>query len=1281
MAQALSQLEVWFKLIELDVNEVGNRVCSFHLPLHRYFATFLQHAAVAHKVPVKVMLPIERPELMKSLIAHPLQTLTCYNHIMAGDWAYNGLSIKTQALNYTQAHFCNSTIDADIFLIQMVAAHLPSDDMIDYLSNIYQLKALLNKYILNMDGASVMERTEIKIENAFTLIASLATHRVYLDMKEEETARLEIVTLLSTSDKTHSQVRDQLPYKPGLIANAELIQILNEVAEYKPPEAVEISGNLTQGCFYPKESIWLKEYDPLMVLTRYAFRKDFQSSLQRFASVARQSNLYSHSSLPWPPFRIPEPLDPDTGLANPTGLLNSRYLHALIFMVLDKAAKPLIDVSQHLLSIVIYLLEMALIETSRQKDLPALELNPPPSSTLVDKMDLGSFFPTEDLMQNLVFRFHKLKVPTISPSQGSASNKKRFLKQFFSSLVRDGMFRSSQESEAFYSNIIESQPSNRPSEDISNITDADQDQDHLQEVEEENSQTEGAAAVRGMVVVSLEGNDNQLVDLGEPEPPNEEAAPPPADDGVQITMLPNDFSGTSLEELVRQFAALSNTTTRSSIVSDQSAGRPAADGAETQEHVDDSENGGNRFEEVPAEESSIDTSSDSSEDSSSGSDNGDYTGDPPAIRAANEIFMSGFGIMRGSTIARIDVTSNSIREIRQNLNNLRPDLFKASLEEPSVNAAGSSNAANSTAEKYEIEMFNEDHTMLSLLLLIHAKLSAKDGSREQDTFRTDAASLAQYDLSSRVGDGPYFIGCLIKRFINLAAERIAREQAIDIEVSYARVIKMIDDKRAKLWPELFPSSTSEISAQADDRLPTPPNSDIGVGVDSTNINEETLRVPTPNNTTVVVMDDEPIDSTMSERKRKAMERKQQILKRFKNMQQQFIDNNSDHLAELEENERQKAGDGGGGGDGHKNVVANFSANSSTRDEDSKYQQQTYQCVICRDSGCSTTKRAFVQIVLLQSTSIIGNTLTHTIDEELGEKDEQPCLQTVTNKTQFNRVPLSDEDRAEFVQRKTYALNFEQKVDTSSMMFSRDSWLGSFNIGWCGGVHAQSCGHFMHIDCYQSFIESVCRTRSEAATPPNDLLDYSCPCCRKSANSMLPIIPNNSKFYAIVIQSRNTSIMPNAVAMEIWDLLRNSDQAQDRLANSSPEESNFLQRLRRAIEDVIMVTEPQFRNIRTEPCGESLFLFLSSIVRTNLEYLVILWRSQLMDTNQNRSCFGEFLMCCFILILSNCFYFLRRQSSLLAGTVGQRQAGAADALSTAVGTNRRHRGVREPSDTL
>ena len=45
-------------------------------------------------------------------------------------WVRNGLQIKGQAMTYIQCHFCNSMVDADMFLLQLCAGELPKDPFV-----------------------------------------------------------------------------------------------------------------------------------------------------------------------------------------------------------------------------------------------------------------------------------------------------------------------------------------------------------------------------------------------------------------------------------------------------------------------------------------------------------------------------------------------------------------------------------------------------------------------------------------------------------------------------------------------------------------------------------------------------------------------------------------------------------------------------------------------------------------------------------------------------------------------------------------------------------------------------------------------------------------------------------------------------------------------------------------------------------------------------------------------------------------------------------------------
>ena len=52
-------------------------------------------------------------------------------------WVRNGLQIKGQAMTYIQCHFCNSMVDADMFLLQLCATRLEPSTF---------LKAVLDRF-------------------------------------------------------------------------------------------------------------------------------------------------------------------------------------------------------------------------------------------------------------------------------------------------------------------------------------------------------------------------------------------------------------------------------------------------------------------------------------------------------------------------------------------------------------------------------------------------------------------------------------------------------------------------------------------------------------------------------------------------------------------------------------------------------------------------------------------------------------------------------------------------------------------------------------------------------------------------------------------------------------------------------------------------------------------------------------------------------------------------------------------------------------------------------
>lgn len=110
---------------------------------------------------------------------------------------------------------------------------------------------------------------------------SLRHRRLPVGSNEAELDRLEMVSLLCMSDRTHSQLMELLPEKCGAPQNKDFDAVLAQVADYKAPN-FEASGSMQQGMYVPKAVVWEQLYDPIYVLLRAVHRRDFQTSMDRF---------------------------------------------------------------------------------------------------------------------------------------------------------------------------------------------------------------------------------------------------------------------------------------------------------------------------------------------------------------------------------------------------------------------------------------------------------------------------------------------------------------------------------------------------------------------------------------------------------------------------------------------------------------------------------------------------------------------------------------------------------------------------------------------------------------------------------------------------------------------------------------------------------------------------------------------------------------------------------------------------------------------------------------
>uniref|UniRef100_A0A3Q2DGF5 E3 ubiquitin-protein ligase n=1 Tax=Cyprinodon variegatus TaxID=28743 RepID=A0A3Q2DGF5_CYPVA len=393
----LETLQIWFDAIGFIDEPAPNQV-TFHLPLHRYYAMFLSRAVKCQGLDLDSLLPDQ--EMLMKIMVHPLQIQACLSEIHSNMWVRNGLQIKGQAMTYVQSHFCNSMIDPDIFLLQAGSRLLHFK---------FKVVDLLTMASQHQNAVLDSEQERPMLEGALTFLVILTSLRIHLGMTDDEILRSEMVSQLCMNDRTHSALLDLIPENPnpksGIVpGSCSFEDVLSAVSDFKAP-VFEPGGSMQQGMYTPKAEVWEKEFDPIMVVLRTVYRRDVQSAMDRYSAFLKQYGI--HTGNPWPPYKERTPLHPSyKGLIR---LLHCKTLHIVIFTLLYKIWMDHQNMSEHVLCMVLYLIELGLdnqVQDCKEDEEPCIE-----------EHCHDSWFPGTNLLSNLhhVINFVRVRVPETAP--------------------------------------------------------------------------------------------------------------------------------------------------------------------------------------------------------------------------------------------------------------------------------------------------------------------------------------------------------------------------------------------------------------------------------------------------------------------------------------------------------------------------------------------------------------------------------------------------------------------------------------------------------------------------------------------------------------------------------------------------------------------------------------------------------------------------------------------------------------------------------------------------
>ncbi|XP_058960015.2 E3 ubiquitin-protein ligase ubr3 [Pocillopora verrucosa] len=375
---SVEALERWYKKVD---SKPQRGEVTFHLPLHRHLAAFISLAVSQFDVPLEQVVPSSH--LLRNICEDLLHIQAAICEIHAGRWVRNGSQIRSQVRFYDDCHFCNSMQDLDIFMLQVCAMFLDPEIFVNMMIESFGLRhwfkfgvpAVSSPPSFDVDSEVSM------VEGMLMLLVTLLSNRLHLGLTDQEILRKEMVAQLCMGDKTHSQLVDLIPDKPGQSHNTQDFElILSELADYKAPGFE--SGAMQQGIYVPKESVWKNDFDIVHVLLRAVHRQHVQSAMQRYQASACKNDQSQKGGL-WFPFQPLKPLSEKfRGLLK---ILLSKTLHGVLFFIFHKATNDINSLGEALY-FAVYLTKVAVMESPKlHSDLSSL----PYSSVDVKSRDIG----------------------------------------------------------------------------------------------------------------------------------------------------------------------------------------------------------------------------------------------------------------------------------------------------------------------------------------------------------------------------------------------------------------------------------------------------------------------------------------------------------------------------------------------------------------------------------------------------------------------------------------------------------------------------------------------------------------------------------------------------------------------------------------------------------------------------------------------------------------------------------------------------------------------------
>ncbi|CAB3374678.1 Hypothetical predicted protein [Cloeon dipterum] len=252
------------------------------------------------------------------------------------------------------------------------------------------------------------------------------------------------------------------------------------------------------------------------------------------------------------------------------------------------------------------------------------------------------------------------------------------------------------------------------------------------------------------------------------------------------------------------------------------------------------------------------------------------------------------------------------------------------------------------------------------------------------------------------------------------------------------------------------------------------------------------------------------------------------------------------------------------------------------EEDMEFEEKTSNtnqctCAICSKSSVSTDEAPMGLVALVQTTHALRFS-----------KRANALLDS---------LPVSDEDCAALPKsmENNLAKDYDDRFKKLSSIFGSSCQL-TMDMSGKGGVHVQTCGHHIHIQCLLEYLESLKASTNKPTNISIEKGEFMCPMCRQLSNTVLPMAVESGDSPPVLDLRRNS--MASSAALVVMHL-ENTDISESKSAMDTA--------MQRAMQDVVNCSSETWEPPKLDE--QTLMVMTHSTLRTTLEIQI----AQLGDT--------------------------------------------------------------------